>query len=124
MDETIKNTTEEIENNVEIEENVSQKTDDELRAAIETQMTKLRRQNILIGAQTACSVILEKIITATSKPGKMSMNDYKRVIKDIENFCRVGISRKINADGEAEPINNNNTKLMEETDESNTNESN
>lgn len=124
MDETIKNTTEEIENNVEIEENVSQKTDDELRAAIETQMTKLRRQNILIGAQTACSVILEKIITATSKPGKMSINDYKRVIKDIENFCRVGISRKINADGEAEPINNNNTKLMEETDESNTNESN
>ena len=140
MDETMKNTTAEelegqmhfYEDNVSEEESATEKDDagipesnDELRAAIETQLTKIRRQSMLIGAQTSCSVVLEKIMVAMSKPGKRTMNDYKRLIKDIEQFCQTGISRKINADGEAEIVDDqNNTKLMEESDESNTNESN
>jgi hypothetical protein len=32
------------------------------------------------------------------------MNDYKRLIKDIKNFCAIGVSRNINADGETETI--------------------
>ena len=144
MDETMKNTTvEELEGKMHFyEENAPQdeqeideastsmpESNDELKAAIEAQLTKIRRQSMLIGAQTSCSVILEKIIVAMGQPGKRSMNDYRRLIKDIEHFCNVGISRKINADGEAEIVNENdadqnNTKLMEDADESNPNESN
>ena len=80
-------------------------TDDALKDAIEVQLRKIQRQNILIGTQTVCAVILEKIMKVMNQPGKRTMNDYKRVIKDIENFCRTGISRKINADGEVEVVN-------------------
>ena len=97
----------------------------ELKGAIEEQLRKIQRQNMLIGAQTVCTVILEKIMTAMSKPGKRTMNDYRRIIKDVEQFCRIGISRKVNADGETEIVDDqNNTKLMEESDEGNIDESN
>ena len=57
-----------------------------------------------------------KITKAKQQPGKRSMNDYKRLIKELEQFCATGLSRKID-DG-------NDTKLMEVNDEGNTNESN
>jgi hypothetical protein len=110
MDETIKNTATEELNKQEtlVEEEVTtaeQRTDeDPLKVAVEEQLKKIQRQNLLIGAQTVCRVILEKIYAAESKPGKRTMNDYKRLIKDIKQFCTTGISRKVNADGETEPI--------------------
>ena len=33
------------------------------------------------------------------KPGKRTLNDYRRLVKDIRGFCETGVSRKINADG-------------------------
>ena len=83
--------------------------DDAIKQAIEEQLTKIRRQNLLIGAQAACRVILDKIAATQSKPSKITMNDYKRLVKDIENFCRTGISRKVNAEGETEPVNDDET---------------
>lgn len=102
MDETMKNAIQQ-----ELEEQIApeqQTPEDPLRDAIEAQMKKIQRQSMLIGAQTMCRVILEKIIVAEAKPGKRTMNDYKRIIKDVKNFCETGISRKVNADGETEPI--------------------
>lgn len=87
-----------------IEEQPEGEPEDPLKAAIESQMKKIQRQSMLIGAQTSCTVILNKITVAMNKPGKRTMNDYKRIIKDIESFCRTGLSRKVNADGETEPI--------------------
>ena len=108
MDETMKNTvTEELEEQVNAVEEMPETEDnskDSLKDAIEAQMKKIQRQSMLIGAQTMCRVVLEKIIVAEAKPGKRTMNDYKRIIKDIKNFCETGISRKVNADGETEPI--------------------
>ena len=110
MDETIKNTVEEqttILNEVgevNVTQEASPSTDDALKDAIDAQLKKISRQNLLIGAQTVCTVVLQKITTAMSKPGKRTMNDYKRVIKDVENFCRTGLSRKVNEDGETEII--------------------
>lgn len=107
MEETIKNLTEEtVDETVDemIEEQTEGDSDDPLKAAIEAQMKKIQRQSMLIGAQTSCTVILNKITAAMNKPGKRTMNDYKRIIKDIESFCRTGLSRKVNADGETEPI--------------------
>ena len=108
MDETIKNTVEEHEvNTVNEEVDATTKnatTDDELKEAINEQLQKISRQNLLVGAQTACTVILNKITAAMNKPGKRTMNDYKRIIKDVEQFCRTGLSRKVNADGETEIV--------------------
>jgi hypothetical protein len=77
---------------------------DPLKEAIEEQLKKIQRQNLLIGAQTMCRVILDKIIATESKPGKTTMADYRRLVKDIRNFCATGLSRKVNADGETEPV--------------------
>ena len=118
MDETMKNaTTEELNEQVTSVTEETPTTEqgtvaDPLKEAIEEQLRKVQRQNLLIGAQTICKVVLEKIYTAEAVPGKRTMNDYKRLIKDIKKFCEVGISRKVNADGETEPV----------EEESNTNE--
>lgn len=112
MDEIIKTPVEEPEQLSFVEEDAETATmaeentaeEDPLKDAIEVQLRKIQRQNMLIGAQTMCTVILEKIVSAMNKPGKRTMNDYKRLVKDIESFCRVGISRRVNADGETEPI--------------------
>jgi len=110
MDETMKNAvTEELNEQTTLtEEEVAiadkETEEDPFKAAVEEQLKKIQRQNLLIGAQTMCRVILEKIVVAEAKPGKRTMNDYKRLIKDIKQFCTTGISRKVNADGETEPI--------------------
>lgn len=105
MDETIKNTVEEqTTTNQDEATSDSEPTgnDDALKGAIEDQLKKIQRQNLLIGAQTVCTIILQKIANAMNVPGKRTMNDYKRIIKDIEKFCTVGVSRKVNEDGEVE----------------------
>ena len=87
-----------------IDESTENMSNDELKKAIEDQMSNLRRQSILIGAQTACNVILQKIYTHKSKQGKKSYRDYERLIADIQKFCETGISRKVNSDGTTSPV--------------------
>lgn len=99
MEETMKNLTEEM-----IEEQSEDNGNDPLKEAIEAQMKKIQRQSMLIGAQTFCRITLDKIIAVESKPGKRTMNDYKRLIKELKHFCETGISRKVNADGETELV--------------------
>ena len=106
MDEAIKNAVAE-----DVTESTQpENTDAELKEVIEEQLKKIQRQNLLIGAQTMCRVILDKIVTFKSKQGKPTMNDYKRLIKDIENFCLTGLSRKVNADGETEAVEEESTE--------------
>ena len=76
----------------------------ELKTAIEETLSKIRTQSMLLGAQSMCRVILDKIYAFESSSGRKSANDYKRCIKDIKRFCEIGLSRKVNTDGEAEPI--------------------
>ena len=115
MDETMKNAvTEEMEEQtVPVEEEIVTTEDDPLKEAIEGQMRKLQRQSMLVGAQTILSIIKGKIDKALNQPGKRTMNDYKRLIKDIMQFCEIGLSRKVNADGETEPIEEE--SIVEET---------
>ena len=77
---------------------------DELTKAIEEQMNKLRTQSMLLGAQSMCKVILDKIYAAKAKQGKTSYRDLERLIADIQKFCETGISRKVNTDGTTSPI--------------------
>lgn len=94
--------------NIEVENEVT--PNDELKEAIEETLSKIRRQNMLLGAQTMCRAILDKIVIFEKTPGKKSNNDHKRLIKDIKKFCETGLSRQVKFEDDEE----NNTKLMEE----------
>ena len=110
------NIEEEIDNSL-IDEEAT--TDDELKSVIETKLKEIQTQNLLIGAQTACTVILQKIAAWEAQPGKRTLNDHRRIIKDIKEFCLTGVSRKVNSDGTTSPRDKeNDTKLMEEVNES------
>ena len=110
MDEMIKNETVVNEATVEEEQKTPAETseqsieEDPLKEAINEQLKKIQRQNLLLGAQTICHTVLEKILKSENQPGKRTMNDYRRLIKDLKKFCETGISRKVNTDGETEPI--------------------
>ena len=110
MDETIKNETVVNEATVEEEQTTPVGTseqngeEDPLKEAINEQLKKIQRQNLLLGAQTILHTVLEKILKAEMQPGKRTMNDYRRLIKDLKKFCETGLSRKVNTDGETEPI--------------------
>lgn len=89
-------------------------TDDAFKQVVEEQMNKIRSQSMLIGAQTVCNVILQKIYTHQAKTIKMTYRDYERLIKEIHDFCKTGISRKVNVDGTTSPIEDNiNTEVNE-----------
>jgi hypothetical protein len=88
------------------ESKIDPEAKDELKDAIEETLSKLRRQSLLLGAQAICQTILDKIIEFERKPGSKSNNDHKRLIKDIKNFVEVGLSRKVNTDGETEAVQN------------------
>ena len=76
---------------------------DELTLAAEEQMEKLRTQSMLLGAQSMCKVVLDKIYAHLARPGKKSYRDYERCINDIKKFCETGLSRKVNTDGTTSP---------------------
>lgn len=77
------------------EDNKLSELEDQFKQTLE----KVRLQNLLLGAQSVCSVVLDKIVVTKRKPGKISMNDYRRLVDEIESFCRTGLSRKVNQDG-------------------------
>ena len=77
---------------------------DELKEAIEAQLSKIRRQSMLLDSQVILKTVLDKIVVAMNKPGKRTLNDYRRLVKDLESFCKTGLSRKVNTDGETEPV--------------------
>jgi hypothetical protein len=91
VDEEMKNTEKPMEN-------------DELKSAIEEQLSKIRRQSMLLGFQVAAKSVLDKITVFERTPGTKSNNDHKRLIKDIKKFCETGLSRTVNVDGETETV--------------------
>ena len=88
-----------------IEEQENEKSilgDDELKDAIEKQLSKIRTQSMILGFRVACQTIRDKITVFERTPGNKSNNDHKRLIKDIKKFCETGLSRKMNENGEIE----------------------
>lgn len=102
--------------------------DEQLREAIDNQLSKIRTQSMILGFRVCCQSILNKIVVFEKSPGSKSNNDYKRLMKDIKKFIEIGLSRKMNDNGEvvmSEDVNQtNNTKLMEDVNEGHANESN
>ena len=112
---------EENKTNVELEEESLEMADeapapmdkDELTKAVEEQMSKIRTQSMMVGAQAFCRIVLQKIYAVQAKPGKKSYRDYERLIAEIQKFCETGISRKINEDGTTSPIEEDNNEAAE-----------
>ena len=76
--------------------------DEELKGAIEEQLSKIRRQSMVLGFRVACQSVLDKVTVFERSPGSKSNNDHKRLIKDIKKFCETGLARNINENGEVE----------------------
>ena len=100
-----------------VDEEITQEAKDELKDALEDQFKKIQTQSMLLGAQAICSTILQKITIFENEPGKRTLNDHRRLVKDLKKFAETGLSRKVNLDGTTSPVEDNNTKLMEESDE-------
>lgn len=99
------------------EEVITEEAKDELKVALEDQFKKIQTQSMLLGAQAMCSTILQTITIFENQPGKRTLNDHRRLVKDLKKFVETGLSRKVNLDGTTSPIEDDNTKLMEESDE-------
>lgn len=93
-----------MEENKITEEQKEPLSNDELKGAIEETLSKIRRQSMLLGARVMCQTIFDKITKFENTPGSKSNNDHKRLIKDIKKFCEIGLSRKVNIDGETESV--------------------
>lgn len=76
--------------------------DDALKGAIEEQLSKIRRQSMILGFRVSCQTVLDKITAFERSPGSKSNNDHKRLIKEIKKFCETGLARKMNENGEIE----------------------
>lgn len=81
----------------------SEAKNEEFEAIVKQHLEREFNKGTLIGAQAACTVILNKIAQLYKKE-KPTANDMKRLIKDIRGFCTTGVSRKVNADGTTSPI--------------------
>ena len=82
------------------------KDNDELKDAIEAQLSKIRSQSMILGFRVACQTILDKVSAFEKSPGTKSNNDHKRLIKEIKKFVETGLSRKMNDNGEIETTQN------------------
>lgn len=87
--------------------------DEELKGAIEEQLSKIRSQSMILGFRVACQTILNKINAFERSPGSKSNNDHKRLIKDIKQFIEQGLARKMNENGEIEVPENNETEAAQ-----------
>lgn len=92
---------EELNNPIE-EQKAFTMNDDELKGAIEEQLSKIRSQSMILGFRVACQTMLDKIVAFERTPGSKSNNDHKRLIKEIKKFVEQGLARKMNENGEVE----------------------
>jgi len=83
--------------------------DDALKGAIEEQLSKIRRQSMILGFRVSCQTVLDKITAFERRPGSKSNNDHKRLIKEIKQFCETGLARKMNENGDIEVPNETET---------------
>ena len=87
------------ENNKTVETKQNEMSSDDLKEATRQVLERIRTQSMLLGAQAISSVILQKIEAWHKQPGKRTLNDCKRLIKDLDAYCTIGISKKVNLDG-------------------------
>ena len=83
MDEEMKKT-EEQEENLKL---------DEVKAKAEEKFSKFQSDMMILGVRISARTINSMIVEFKQTPGKKSANDYKRLIKKIEDFCNRSLTK-------------------------------
>jgi hypothetical protein len=83
MDEEIKN----------IEEQEDDLKFDEVKAKAEEKFSKFQSDMMILGVRIGSRTINNMITEFKQTPGKKSANDYKRLIKRIEDFCNRSLAK-------------------------------
>ena len=68
---------------------------DKLRDKLTEGMEKLRTQAMLLGGKAMATVVYNMIQKFHSQPGKRTLNDHRRLIKEIEKFCKTAVDHKV-----------------------------
>ena len=68
---------------------------DALEEAMKKQFEKVRIAGMLAGAKGICVVITQYIYEFNSSYGKKTLNDHRRLLKKINEFCYVSLGKKI-----------------------------
>ena len=66
-----------------------------LEEAMKKQFEKVRMAGMLTGAKGICGAIMQYIYQFNSSPGKKTLNDHRRLVKKIYDFCSVSLNKKI-----------------------------
>lgn len=74
-----------------------EKVDSELKDKLTKEVEKLRNQAIVLGGKTMATVIYNMIQKFHLMPGKRTLNDYRRLIKEIEKFCKTAVDHEVEA---------------------------
>lgn len=69
--------------------------DEQLKSDVQDMMEKLRTQSMLLGGRSVALVIHKMISEDLSKPGKRSMNDYRRTLKKVLDFCQKAVDSTV-----------------------------
>lgn len=83
MDEEIKNT----------EEQEEDLNFDEVKTKMEEKFSKFQSDMMILGVRIGSRTINNMILEFKQSPGKKSTNDYKRLIKKIEEFCSRSLAK-------------------------------
>lgn len=79
--------------------NPEEASDDALQVALEKAMNKqfekVRMAGLLAGAKGICGVVVQYINQFNNSPGKRTLNDYRRLVKKINEFCSVSLNKKV-----------------------------
>lgn len=76
--------------------------EEELRKVIERWFEATRTDGLKIGAQLISAAVYAAIQKNLNKEGKITMNDYKRVIKEITKIVQVQLTKQSDSEGEKE----------------------
>lgn len=76
-------------------EEQEQEASDKLRDKLTEGMEKLRTQSMLLGGKAMATVIYNMIQKFHSMPGKRTLNDHRRLIKEIEKFCKTSVDHEV-----------------------------
>lgn len=78
-----------------MDEKIETASKDELKEAISEMTEEIRTQAMLLGGRSMCVVIANMIDEELHKPGKRTMNDLRRIIKKVREFCQIAVDHPV-----------------------------
>lgn len=78
-----------------MDENIKNVDEEKLKESVNEVLEKVRTQAMLLGGRSFAMVIANIIDEGMRQPGKRSMNDMKRIVKLVRDFCQKAIDAKV-----------------------------